>query len=185
MYNRLRDDTCSSPQQDKRNTDVSNYNMYSKNFMSPNHDVATYLAEGNSPDFFGPLSNSNNNLILKESFLQGRGHTISKCPTGNVVRLPSTLFSDLNKDKPSTLRVDLQSESTKLKKSCNGLAETVVTPYHFMPGRFEPGYQGLAPIEYTALHTRLPPVIPYNLPNPCATSYGNYQSTRSFARYSP
>jgi hypothetical protein len=133
-------------------------------------------------DFYGPLVG---NRVTRESFMQGRGHTLSKGADNEVYYLPEALFNRPPVIQSQCDRVDLEPMFTRVKPSCNGLKETDITAFSLMPGHFENGYLGYNNVVYSNLQTRIgPETSKYSYPQ-CAENYGSYEPSRSFARYSP
>jgi hypothetical protein len=179
VYNNVYMDSCYEAANDKLDRKIYDYNLDRKAVMRPNMTQAPFLSDGRQPDFYGPKVG---NRVTRESFLQGRGHCLNKCPDCEVVYLPGSLFPNVP-IKSNCDRVDLQSLYTRLPRSCNGLSETIITPYSQMPSNYKRGYQGYNAVVHTHLQTRDgPPERPETYPV-CAQNYGSYARNPFFKRY--
>ena len=157
------------------------YTLYRGAVMRQNLTQAPFMTPAQNVDFYGPLAG---NRVTKESFLQGRGQTLSRSPDNEVTYLPESLFNQ-PPIKSQCDRVDLQPMFTRVKPTCNGLRETNITSYAFSPGAFEKGYLGYNNVVYSNLQTRVGPDYLPNEFRPCAENYASMNPTRSFARYAP
>jgi hypothetical protein len=160
---------------------VYDYNLYRAAAMRQNLTQAPFMSPAQNVDFYGPLVG---NRVTKESFLQGRGHTLSKSPDNEVNYLPESLFNQ-PQIKSQCDRVDLLPMFTRVKPTCNGLRETNVTQYSFSPEHFQNGYLGYNNVVYSNLQTRVGPDYLPNQFSPCAQNYASMAPTRSFDRYAP
>lgn len=149
-------------------------------------DQCHALSRGGVCQFYGPLRGKR---TTQESFMQGRGHTLTECPDCEVRYLPESLFPQKSQ-ATACYRTDLQPRYDRQPKSCNGLMETDVTQYRFSPQRWQDGYTGYDSVVKTNLQTKLGyyPQCEDGVCNGaesygCKTSYGSYGSGRNFARY--
>jgi len=165
--------------EDIDNNQSYDYVMYRDAVMRKNTTQAPMLSAGYQPSFYGPLTG---NRVTRESFLQGRGHTSSKCPDCEVVYLPASLFPDKNVVTPCE-RVDMQPMYTRVPKSCNSISEVDTFAYQLMPGHYMEGYQGMNSVTSTHIQTRVPPEQPQPGYKPCATNYGSYAKSDRFKPY--
>jgi hypothetical protein len=179
VYNNVYLDSCYEEFQDEKNDGIYDYVLNRDAVMRPNTVEAPLLSAGYQPDFYGPLVG---NRVTRESFLQGRGHCVNKCPDCGVVYLPESLFP-AHGTASKCDRVDMQPLYTRLPKSCNGLSETIVTPYHQMPSNYKKGYQGMSAVVDTHIQSRVGPPQHQRSYDPCATNYGSYKRNPRFEKY--
>ncbi len=116
-----------------------------------------FLGLGRTCDFFGPLRG---NRLTRESFLQGRGHTLSEAPECGVIRLPASLFPAAparseDAQMPACQNTSLQAQYTRQPRSCNGLTEVDYSPYTLFPGKYFPGYAGYDAVVGTNVQSRI------------------------------
>lgn len=115
-------------------------------------DVAPSLGAGISPDFYGAKRGLR---VTQESFLQGRGHTLSNCADCDAISLPTSVFPMNGRlQAPSCQRTDLQAQYTKTNRSCNALTEMSTAAITMFPGSFQQGYLGFNAVIGTQLQTR-------------------------------
>lgn len=177
IYDRTTMDSCHEKFEDELDQKIYNYTLDRNAVMRQNLVQAPFMSQGRQPDFYGPLAGDR---VTKESFLQGRGHRINKCPDCEVRYLPKSLFNEPT-IKSSCDRVDLQGLYTRVPKSCNGLSETIVTPHFQMPENYKKGYSGYNAVVYTHMQTKNPEV--QHRDKPGCYNYGSYAPTRDFSRY--
>lgn len=179
FYNRVTLD--SGYEKGRDYVDQSTYDyVLNRHAVMRNRLEAPLMAPAQNVDFYGPLTGSR---VTRESFLMGRGHTLSKGPDNEVYYLPGSIFP-AHENKSSCDRVDLEPLFTRVKPSCNGIKETDTFAYNLMPGKFENGYLGYNNVVPSNLQTRLgPDTSKYSYPA-CAANYASYEASRSFARYS-
>lgn len=177
IYTRSSMDSCWEKFEDDVDRKIYDYNLDRDAVMRENRTSAPFLSTGRQPDFYGPLVGSR---VTQESFLQGRGHCLNKCPDCEVTYLPSSLFPN-KKVHSACDRVDLDGLYTRLPRSCNGLSETQIYPYFQMPSAWQKGYNGYSAVVYTHLMGRDPPTKERTMPG--CQNYGSYAPTRNFARY--
>jgi hypothetical protein len=141
---------------------------------------APLLSPVQNVDFYGPKSG---NLITKESFLQGRGQTLSKCPYNEVISLPNSLFFDTpNNSPPPCERVDMLPSFTRLNPVCNGIRETDITQYFYSPEKFQKGYTGFNSVVCTNQQNRL--LQPNNHADSLSNSnYGSFETLYDLTPY--
>jgi hypothetical protein len=180
-YNRWSQDGAYVHGRDELDQGQYDYTLYRNAVMRGGVAEAPFMMPVQNVDFYGPLAG---NRVTKESFLQGRGSTLSRDPQNEVLYLPSSLFTQ-PPVKSSCDRVDMLPMFTRLKPSCNGLTETDVTQYWFSPGKYADGYQGYNSVVYSNMQTRVGPDYAPNLYRQCQGNYASYAPTRSFDRYSP
>lgn len=150
--------------------------------MRGNDVKAPFLTPAAGIDFYGPLAG---NRVTRESFIMGRGQTLSKSPDNEVTYLPVSLFDRPADVKQKCDRVDLEPMFTRVHPSCNGIKETDIFAYSLMPGHFADGYLGYNSVVYTNLQPRIgPDTAKYSYPA-CAQNYASYAPSRSFDRYAP
>ena len=142
---------------------------------------ANFSAPAQGIDFYGPLASSR---VTRESFIQGRGHTLSRDPDAEVTYLPMSLFNQPPLHS-SCDRIDMLPQFTRVKPTCNGLRETIITPFAFSPGHFENGYLGFNNVVYSNLQSRIGPDYYPNQYRMCGQNYASYSPTRSFDKYAP
>lgn len=158
------------------------YTLYRGAVMRANRVEAPLMSPVQNVDFYGPLAG---NRVTRESFIMGRGHTLSKGPDNEVYYLPESLFNRPANVKSQCDRVDMEPMFTRVKPSCNGIKETDIFAYSLMPGHFENGYLGYNSVVYTNLQPRIgPDTSKYTYPS-CAQNYASYAPSRSFDRYAP
>lgn len=190
FYNSLRFDTCNNDQQAYVDSAISDYNLNLAAYWRPQEGVPALTAVGVSPSFFGPIRGA---LTTQESFLQGRGQSLSACAQCEVRYLPESLFTPPPTSATPTVkcfRTDLEPQYTKYKKSCNGLQDMDTSILWMMPGAYQKGYSGPNNGVGGNLQTRMGMTDP-NLQvmaeaqggGPCRANYGTYGSGRSFAPY--
>jgi len=177
IYTRMTLDSCFEQADDAQNQKIYDYNLDRSTVMRQHTVKAPLLSAGRQPDFYGPLAGDR---VTKESFLQGRGHCLNKCPDCEVTYLPESLFPKKN-IKPSCEHVDLQGLYTRIPKSCNGISETDTYAFSQMPGAWENGYAGYNAVVYTHLQSR-DPEVPHRS-QPGCFNYGSYAPTKDFSRY--
>ena len=181
IYNKVTFDSGYERGRDIIDEGLNDYTLYRGAVMRQNVTQAPFMTAGQGTDFFGPLTG---NRVTKESFLQGRGQTLSKSPDNEVTYLPESLFNQPMIQSKCD-RVDLMPLFTRVKPTCNGLRETDVTAYRFSAGKFQDGYLGYNNVVYSNLQTRVGPDYMPGLYRPCAQNYASMEPTRSFARYAP
>lgn len=158
------------------------YTLYRGAVMRANRVEAPFMMPAQNVDFYGPLAG---NRVTRESFIMGRGHTLSKGPDNEVTYLPESLFNRPTEVKSTCDRVDLEPLFTRVKPSCNGIKETDVFAYSLMPGHWAEGYNGYNSVVYSNLQTKIgPDTSKYRYPE-CSANYASYKPSRSFERYSP
>ena len=170
-YDELHLDSCYELYQDRVNNGTYGYTMDRKPVMRENVTQAPLLRTGGLPDFYGPNVGKR---IAQESILQGRGHCLNKCTECDVVYLPESLFPKHKSIQSTCDRVDMEPLYTRVPKACNGLMETDVSVYRFMPGSYKRGYQGYSAVVDTHIQTQMPPPDTRKPLHPCAQSYSTY-----------
>lgn len=180
IHNRVWEDGCANAQQDKWNDGIYDYVLWRPAVMR-GVEEAHFMAPAQNVDFYGPLAG---NRVTKESFLQGRGTTLSKCPDCEVNYLPASLFNQ-PPVKQQCDRVDLLPMFTRVKPTCNGLRETDTTQYSFSAEKYRGDYAGINAVVYSNLQTRVGPDYAPNTYRECSANYASYLPTRSFAYYAP
>jgi len=179
-YDNVQLDSCYELYYDKVNDKTYGYTMDRNYVMRPNLVQAPLLRRGALPDFYGPKVG---NRVTQESFLQGRGHCTNKCPDCEVIYLPGSVFPHRRPVQSSCERVDLDPFYTRVPKSCNGLVETDLSVYRFMPENYKRGYQGYSALNDTHIQTRVPPSDERRPLSACASSYGSYGPQWDMSRY--
>ena len=197
-YDRVHDDLCYRDFEKYIDDQTLDYNLNLKAHMRENVDKCHPLSTGKQCNFYGPLRGVR---TTQESFMSGRGQVLSECPSCGVNYLPESLFPD--KADPADFatvdqkngmirarcqRTDLEPLYTRQPRSCNGLSETDITAYSFMPSAWQRGYEGFRAVVDTNLQTRQAledtSVTDGGLAySQCRSSYGSYGSGRPFARY--
>jgi hypothetical protein len=182
FYNRVSMDSGYERGRDVIDQGVYDYNLFRSSVMRPNRIDAPFMTVAQNVDFYGPLTG---NRVTKESFIQGRGHTLSRGPDNEVFYLPSSVFPQVDLKPTQCDRVDLEPVFTRVKPSCNGIKETDVFAYSLMPGHYEDGYMGYNSVVYSNLQTKMgPDTARYTYPV-CSPNYASYKPSRSFERYAP
>ena len=182
FYDRVTLDSGFEKGRDVIDQGTYDYTLYRGAVMRANRVEAPMMTPAQNTDFYGPLAG---NRVTRESFMQGRGHTLSKGPENEVFYLPESLFNRPANVQSQCDRVDLEPMFTRVKPSCNGLKETDTFAYSLMPGKFENGYMGYNSVVYTNLQPRVgPDTAKYSYSN-CAQNYASYGPSRSFDRYAP
>lgn len=179
FYNQLWFDPGYELAKDELNERQYDYNLTRNAVMRQNVVQAPFLSAGRAPEFYGPLVG---NRVTRESFMQGRGAIKSKSPQCEVTYLPESLFP-AHTVRTKVDRVDLESFYTRLPRSCNGLAETEVTPYRQSAEDYKRGYQGYNAVVHTQIQSRIGPPDHARKYDPCATNYASYAPTRNMAPY--
>lgn len=166
-YSSLAYDPQYIQEQEQRNNIRYDYVLNRSAVMRNNVVRAPMLGLGQNATFVGPMAGSR---VTLESFLTGRGHTLSKNPGCGVYYLPSSVLSGTNQE-PQVGRIDLQPLQTRTQPSCNGLRETVITPYNFFPENYKNGYMGMDSVatRYSRISRELP-----NVRDPCSQTYATY-----------
>lgn len=184
-YNNLWSDPCFQQYDDQLNQGINDYQLTLNAHYRTNMNQAMPLSTGRQPDTYGPLRGRR---VTQESFLQGRGQALSDCPDCGVRWLPETLFPQNSGVQSQCQRTDIQPLYTKVPKSCNGLQETDITQYSFMPGAWQRGYTGYNAVVDTNLQSRQAPQ-PMGVQNGGESyggrqNYGTFGSGRPFSKYS-
>ena len=184
-YNRLKNDPCEKEFQDYQNLTFHDHVMNLDANYRPALNKAPLLSQGLQPSFWGPLRGVN---VTRDSMLQGRGQTLSKCPDCGVRWLPETLFPYKkpmsSSEKTPCYRSDIQPLYTRVPRSCSSLAETDVTSYFLLPGAFQKGYEGYKAVPQTNIQGRDAPFfMGYGEPYGCQQNLGTYGSKRNFCPY--
>ena len=183
-YNNLKNDPSYRAFQDWQDLHQQERQLNLNANYRPALDKAPLLSAGIQPSFYGPLRGVN---VTRDSFLQGRGQTLSKCPDCGVRWLPETLFPQKKKSTSAPCyRTDLQPLYTRVPKSCASLSETDISSYFFLPGAWQKGYTGYASIPGTNLQGRDPaslPQLPAECRAKCSSNYGSYGSGYDFSAY--
>ena len=124
-YNTLKSDTCDRQYDDQVNQDTYLYNSFLPSVWRPNMTVVQPMSRGSQPDFYGPLAGRR---VTMESYLQGRGNILSKCPDAGVNYLPPELFSDPNLQLNQNVCTSTALEPTYVtyKKSCDSISNADV-----------------------------------------------------------
>lgn len=168
--------------QEELSSRQNNYVMYHPAVMrGDNNHKVPFLTQASNIDFYGPLTSKR---IHQESFLQGRGHTLSKSPGNQVTYLPESVFQkNLGLARDPKDRIDMLPLFTRVKPTCNGMRESDTSVFSLFPGKWQGDYSGVNSVNSTLLQTRMGPNYnPYrNLQG--ATNYGSYAPTRSYAPY--
>lgn len=186
----IQNDLCNREFMDKLNDVQSNYAMNVKAVM---RDVpggkCSSLSRTSTCSFYGPL---NGKKVTQESFLQGRGQVLNDCPTCDVNYLPEALFSGgtAAASTPTCFRTDMEPVYDRIPRSCNGLTETDITRFAFMPSAYQVGYSGYNSVVDTHIQTRdaaysacAAGVCNGGESYGCKSNYGSYGSGRSFKKY--
>ena len=186
FYNQLKFDSCYNDSQAYTMQAVNDYVLNLNAVWRQGQPEPRPLAVVQQPTFYGPLRGS---LVTQESFLQGRGQTLSDCPDCEVVWLPETLFPNKASAPPTCERTDLEPLQTRQRRSCNGLEEVDTSEYWMMPSNYQEGYTGPYFGVNGNLQTRQAPTdVTINQGaesyGSCRENYGSYGSSRSFAPYS-
>ena len=181
-YNRWSQDGAYEKGRDELDQNSYDYVLNRDAVMRQNRIHAPFMTPVQNVDFYGPLAG---NRVTKESFITGRGHTLNRDPLNQVVYLPVSVFNEPQRIQSTCDRIDLQPQFTRVKPTCNGLRETEVTQYSFMPGHFQDGYIGYNNVVYSNLQTRVGPDYAPNAYRACQANYASYKPTRSFDRYAP
>ena len=134
FYNRVTEDGAYVAGRDRIDQDQYDYVLNRNAVMRGNLAEAPFMMPGQNVSFYGPLAG---NRVTKDSFMQGRGTTLSKDPNNEVNYLPVSLFNQPQL-KSSCDRVDLLPLFTRLKPSCNGLKESNITQYYLRKQHIQP-----------------------------------------------
>lgn len=178
-YDNIFYDSSNELYRDNLQAQTTNYVMNKSYWMRDTKQVPL-LGPVQNVDFYGPLVGRR---VTQESFLQGRGGTLSKNPACEIVMLPEKLFPNTPYRPPSCERVDLQPLMPRVKPTCNGLRETDMFPFYQMPENFKPGYLGMKTVVDTNLPTRMPPLTNPNSIPACAESYASYAPSYDMRPY--
>jgi hypothetical protein len=180
-YDKSTLDGCWDKAKNNIDNQVYDYTLYRPAVMRINRIEAPFMMPAQNVDFYGPLAG---NRVTKESFLMGRGATLSKCPDCEVNYLPSSLFNQ-PPVKSQCDRVDLLPMFTRVKPTCNGLKQTDVSEYAFSAGAYAGDYAGINAVTYSNLQTRVGPDYAPNKYEKCRETYASYAPSRDFSKYSP
>jgi len=187
FYDRLNFDTAYAQYQSFVDIASSDYVMNLNAVYRQGQPPIRPLSVANQPSFYGP---NRGVTLTQESFLQGRGQSLSNAPESGVRWLPESLFPAHTESNtmPACQVTDLEPLQTRMRKSCNGLEEVDTSQYWMLPGAWEAtGYSGL--LQGMNLQTRQAPESA-NIRQgsedygTCRQNYGSYGSARSFAPYS-
>lgn len=120
-YNTLKSDTCEKQYDEQVNDQTYMYNSFLPSVWRPDTKVVQPMMRGSLPDFYGPMSGAR---VTMESYLQGRGNILSKCPDAGVNYLPPALFNDpaLQMGADSCTSTVLEPTYVQYKKACDSLA---------------------------------------------------------------
>lgn len=180
IYNRLDQDPAFELAQDYMNNGIYQYTLFRPAVMPVGVSQAPNLQPVQNQSFHGPLAGRR---VTQESFLQGRGHTLSKAPGNDVIYLPQSVFSTDPKAIPDCSNVSMMAQHSRLKSSCSGVREMDTSQYALSPGKWQGDYAGVNSIVQTNLQTRMGPVYnPHALAN-CAQNYGSAAPQRKLQRY--
>lgn len=151
-YDNLYNDACYENYRDGVNNYQNDYYLNLKAHMRP-VKKCTFKGLGTTCSFYGPL---NVGRTTRDSFLQGRGQILTECPECDVRRLPDTLFANRKQDGEHEYcdNTELQPLQTRVPRSCNGLMQTDITQYQFMPGAWQNGYAGYNSVVDTHIQSR-------------------------------
>lgn len=197
-YDRSHDDLCYRDFQVHVDEGVMDYNLFLPAHMRMNVEKCHPLSQDKQCDFWGPLRGKR---VTQDSFLSGRGQSLSDCPDCDVFYLPESIFP--NKPDPGDFayeqqtgkimsarcqRTDLEPLYTRKPRSCNGLSETDISQYAFMPSAWQKGYTGYRSVVDTNLQSRQAlqdlSVTNGGLAYPeCRTNYGSFDSGPWTERY--
>jgi hypothetical protein len=122
-YNTLKMDTCEKQYEDLVNDQTYQYNSFLPSVWRPDTMVVQPLMRGSQPSFYGPMTGRR---VTQESYLQGRGNVLSKCPDAGVNYLPPDLFNDANVPLTSCTSTLLEPTYQQYKKACDSLSNTDV-----------------------------------------------------------
>jgi hypothetical protein len=117
-YNTLKSDTCDRQYDDMINQDTYAYNSFLPSVWRPNTMMVQASARGVQPDFYGPMAG---NRVTLESYLQGRGNILSKCPDAGVNFIPPQLLNPAIQPNTCT-STELEPSYVTYKKSCDSIS---------------------------------------------------------------
>lgn len=118
-YNTLKADTCEKQYDEHVNDQTYLYNSFLPSVFRPNTVAAQPMMRVSQPDFYGPMTGRR---VTMESYLQGRGNILSKCPDAGVNYLPPSLFADPNIQSNTCTSTSLEPTYQQYKKACDSLA---------------------------------------------------------------
>jgi len=120
-YNTLKSDTCEKQYEDQVNEDTYLYNSFLPSVWRPDMTVVAPMMRGSQPSFYGPLAGKR---VTMESYLQGRGNILSKCPDAGVNYLPPDLFNDpaLQMGASVCTQTVLEPTYVQYKKACDSIS---------------------------------------------------------------
>lgn len=156
-----------------RSAQIAEYHMNPYSVYRQGQVPSVNAGLGVNIDFYGPKRGS---LVTQESFLQGRGQSLSNSPSCDVVYLPESLFPTPNayNRMSSCYGADLEPGQTRSLKTCDSLSEVDNTKYTMFPGAWNGNYAGWNNgIPGSNLQTRMVPED-MNHSGCLKTNYGSY-----------
>lgn len=149
--------------------------------LPPGQVTASLLGLGVTPSSYGAMDVQR---VTQDSAITGRMQPLSRCPEGQVRYLPPSLFPLSSPPTPSCVRTDLQADGTRVKKSCQPLAEVDVSIYG-VPGPYQMGFQGAPSILGSQIHSKIDTAtepLGYRVGG-ILKNYGSYTSSRDMGKY--
>jgi hypothetical protein len=118
-YNTLKSDTCDKQYDEQVNDQTYQYNSFLPSVWRPNMSQAQPMMRVSQPNFYGPMTGRRTTM---ESYLQGRGNILSKCPDAGVNYLPPDLFNDQNLQLNTCTATALEPTYQQYKKACDSIS---------------------------------------------------------------
>lgn len=135
-YNTLKSDTCEKQYDEQVNDHTYLYNSFLPSVWRPNMTIAQPAQRASLPDFYGPMTGRR---VTMESYMQGRGNVLSKCPSAGVNYLPPELFNDPHMQSNTCTSTAMEPTFTQYKRACDSLSNadigtlTTGTPRYYQP----------------------------------------------------
>lgn len=144
-YNTLKSDTCDKQYDEQVNDQTYQYNSFLPSVWRPNMAQAQPMMRVSQPNFYGPMTGRR---ITLESYLQGRGNILSKCPDAGVNYIPPDLTNDTNLQLNTCTATALEPTYQQYKKACDSLSNADIgTLTTGMPRYGQPNVTGFGMVQ--------------------------------------
>lgn len=150
--NRAFDDPAARKAQESGSLAASDYIFNLAAHMRGKHCYAG--AAGRVCQFYGPLDNvTYGQMVTRDSYLSGRGQSLSNAPEAEVRWLPEDLFAPKATMPISERANELPLTQTRQSRACSSVTNIDVSAYHLMPTGYQDDFTGLK-IEMQGMRSR-------------------------------
>lgn len=131
---RAYDDACAQRTQESLQSGAAEYTFNRAYWMREGRKRCYPAGLGQVCTTPGPLDNTTyGRQVSRDSYLSGRGQTLSNCPECQVRWLPEELFRPTESTEGPNPPSDELTPLTRQPKGCSSAAEVETTAYAFMP----------------------------------------------------